>query len=92
MAADLLRARFPPQLKIGPVEIIAKLINHHLPGVGVSALPVAPREIPYRADFVYFRLDRNSEFWKQLLNSGGFAFFVGGEFPGLDMVFWAIKE
>ena len=92
MAADLLRSRFPPQLKIGPVELIAKLINHHLPGIGVSALPVAPREIPYRSDFIYFRLDRSSEFWKQLLNSGGFAFFVGGEFPGLEMVFWAIKE
>lgn len=90
--ADQLRTRFPPQLKIGPVELIAKLINHHLPGIGVSALPVAPREIPYRADFIYFRLDRNSEFWKQLLNSGGFAFFVGGEFPDLEMVFWAIKE
>lgn len=92
MAADVLRTRFPPQLKIGPVEIIAKLINHHLPGIGVSALPVAPREIPYRADHIYFRLDRNSEFWKQLLNSGGFAFFVGGEFPELEMAFWAIKE
>jgi type VI secretion system protein ImpJ len=92
MATDLLRARFPTQVKIGPVERIAQFVNHHLPGIGVSALPVAPREIPYRADFIYFRLDRSSEFWKQLLNSGGFAFHVGGEFPGLEMVFWAIKE
>lgn len=92
IATDVLHSRFPPQLKIGPVEIIAKLINHHLPGIGVSPLPVAPREIPYRADFVYFRLDRNSEFWKQLFNSGGFAFFVGGDFPELEMTFWAIKE
>ncbi|RUQ40291.1 MAG: type VI secretion system baseplate subunit TssK [Candidatus Competibacteraceae bacterium] len=92
MAADLLRARFPTQVKIGPVERIAQFVNHHLPGIGVSALPVAPREIPYRADFIYFRLDRSSEFWKQLLSSGGFAFHVGGEFPGLDMAFWAIKE
>ena len=92
MATDLLRARFPTQVKIGPVERIAQFVNHHLPGIGVSALPVAPREIPYRADFIYFRLDRSSEFWKQLLSSGGFAFHVGGEFPGLDMAFWAIKE
>ena len=92
MATDLLRNRFPSQVKIGPVERIAQFVNHHLPGIGVSALPVAPREIPYRADFIYFRLDRSSEFWKQLLNSGGFAFHVGGEFPGLEMVFWAIKE
>ncbi|MDQ5907951.1 MAG: type secretion system protein ImpJ [Pseudomonadota bacterium] len=92
MAADLLRNRFPAQVKIGPVERIAQFVNHHLPGIGVSALPVAPREIPYRADFIYFRLDRSSEFWKQILNSGGFAFHVGGDFPGLEMVFWAIKE
>lgn len=92
MATDLLRSRFPTQVKIGPVERIAQFVNHHLPGIGVSALPVAPREIPYRADFIYFRLDRSSEFWKQILNSGGFAFHVGGEFPGLEMVFWAIKE
>lgn len=92
MATDLLRARFPTQVKIGPVERIAQFVNHHLPGIGVSALPVAPREIPYQADFIYFRLDRSSEFWKQILNSGGFAFHVGGEFPGLEMAFWAIKE
>ena len=92
MATDLLRARFPTQVKIGPVERIAQFVNHHLPGIGVSALPVAPREIPYQSDFIYFRLDRSSEFWKQILSSGGFAFHVGGEFPGLDMAFWAIKE
>lgn len=92
MTAELLRNRFPTQVKIGPVERIAQFVNHHLPGISVSALPVAPREIPYRADFIYFRLDRSSEFWKQLLNSGGFAFHVGGEFPGMEMTFWAIKE
>ena len=92
MATDLLRARFPAQVKIGPVERIAQFVNHHLPGIGVSPLPVAPREIPYRADFTYFRLDRSSEFWKQILNSGGFAFHVGGEFPGMEMTLWAIKE
>lgn len=92
MATDLLRARFPTQVKIGPVERIAQFVNHHLPGIGVSALPVAPREIPYQSDFIYFRLDRSSEFWKQMLSSGGFAFHVGGEFPELDMAFWAIKE
>jgi type VI secretion system protein ImpJ len=92
MATDLLRARFPAQVKIGPVERIAQFVNHHLPGIGVNPLPVAPREIPYRADFTYFRLDRSSEFWKQILNSGGFAFHVGGEFPGMEMTFWAIKE
>ena len=69
MATDLLRARFPTQVKIGPVERIAQFVNHHLPGIGVSALPVAPREIPYQSDFIYFLLDRSSEFCKQILLS-----------------------
>jgi len=92
IAPDKLRAGFPPQMKIGPVERIAHFVNHHLPGIGLTALPIAPREIPYRRDFVYFELDRSSEFWKQLRDSGGFAFHVGGDFPGLEMTFWAIKE
>ncbi len=92
VAEDLLRNRFPAQVKIGPVERIAQLVNHHLPGITVNALPVAPREIPFSAGSVYFKLDRSGEFWKQMANSGGFAFHVSGEFPGIDMAFWAIKE
>ena len=31
------------------------------------------------------------EHWKQLVHSGGFAFHVAGEFPGLNLAFWAIR-
>jgi type VI secretion system protein ImpJ len=89
--AELLRSRFPPQVHVGPVERIAQLVNLHLPGIGLSPLPVAPRQLPFHAGRIYFELDRSSEFWKQMSGSGGFAFHVGGEFPGLEMVFWAIK-
>ena len=33
-----------------------------------------------------------SEFWKELQNSGGFAFHVGGDFPGLELELWAIRQ
>jgi predicted component of type VI protein secretion system len=39
-----------------------------------------------------FTLVRSSEHWQHLLRSGGFAMHVGGEFPGLQMEFWAIRE
>ena len=86
-----LRTRFPTQIKIGPVEQIRQLVNLQLPGVRVRPLPVAPRQIPYHAGFVYFELDRNSEYWAQLETSGGFALHIGGDFPGIEMEFWAIK-
>lgn len=92
MPAEQVRVQFPAQSKIGPVERIRDLVNLQLPGIRLEALPVAPRQIPYHSGYVYFQLDRNNELWEQLKTSGGFAFHVGGEFPGLQMEFWAIKD
>ncbi len=65
--------------------------NLALPGVPVQPMPVAPRQIPFHAGFVYFELDQASELWVQLKSSGGVALHVAGEFPGLAMEFWAIR-
>jgi type VI secretion system protein ImpJ len=86
-----LRRRFPAQLKIGPVERIRELVTLQLPGVPVSPLPVAPRQIPFHAGFSYFELDQNTDLWDQLKSSGGLAMHVAGEFPGLAMEFWAVR-
>ena len=91
MATEDMRRRFPTQVKIGPVEQIRQLVNVQLPGIAVRALPVAPRQLPYQANCVYFELDRASEYWTQLETSGGFAMHLSGEFPGIKMEFWAIK-
>ncbi|HMK85281.1 MAG TPA: type VI secretion system baseplate subunit TssK [Steroidobacteraceae bacterium] len=89
--AEELRQRFPAQLKIGPVEKIRNLVNLQLPGIALRAIPVAPRQIPYHAGFVYFELDQANELWAELKASGGIALHVGGEFPGLKLEFWAIR-
>ncbi|MGH8502213.1 MAG: type VI secretion system baseplate subunit TssK [Gammaproteobacteria bacterium] len=91
VSTEEVRRRFPTQVKIGPTEQIRQLVNVQLPGIRIRPLPVAPRQIPYNAGYVYFELDRASEYWKQLATSGGFAIHIGGEFPGLQMEFWAIR-
>ena len=91
VSADLIRTRFPAQIKIGPVEKIRDLVNLHLPGVTLRTLPVAPRQIPYNAGFSYFELDTKDELWRVLETSGGLAMHVAGEFPGLKLEFWAIR-
>src|SRR5690606_33802464 len=45
--SEVVRRQLPQQAKIGPVEKIRELVNLQLPGVGVTAMPVAPRQIPY---------------------------------------------
>jgi type VI secretion system protein ImpJ len=89
---EQLRSGFPMQVKIGPVEQINLLIRNSLPGITIQALPVAPRQIPYHAGFAYFELNKQSELWKQMLQSGGFAIHIAGDFPGLELEFWAIKN
>jgi type VI secretion system protein ImpJ len=92
MPSEALRARFPTQVKIGPAERIRDLVNLQLQGVPLLPMPVAPRQIPYHAGFSYFELDtRGNELWRQLESSGGLALHVAGDFPGLEMEFWAIR-
>ena len=62
-----------------------------LPGITVRALPVVPRQLPYRASTCYFELDRNSPHWQQMQASGGFALHVAGDFPNLRMELWAVR-
>lgn len=90
--AEQLRARFPSQVKLGPVEKLRDLVNLQLQGIVLKPLPVAPRQIPFHAGFNYFEMDRGGEMWKQLLTSGGLAMHIAGEFPGLEMECWAIRS
>ena len=92
LPGDALRARFPTQVKIGTVERIRDLVNLQLPGVLLRPLPVAPRQIPYHAGYNYFELEtRGNEMWKQLESSGGLAMHIAGDFPGLELEFWAVR-
>ncbi|MDR6265560.1 MULTISPECIES: type VI secretion system baseplate subunit TssK [Rhodobacterales] len=91
-AAENIRRHMPTQAKLGPVEDIRQLVNSALPGIGLRPLPVAPRQIPYHAGVVYFELDPDSEYWKKMRTSGGLAVHVAGEFPGLEMELWAIRN
>ena len=89
---ETLRTHFPPQVKICPVEDIQTLVRSALPGISIHPLPVAPRQIPFHAGFSYFELSKQSELWKKMPTSGGFAIHIGGNFPGLELEFWAIKK
>ncbi|MGF1725732.1 type VI secretion system baseplate subunit TssK [Photobacterium nomapromontoriensis] len=89
---DELRRRFPAQVKIGPVEHIRDLVNNQLPGIATTALPVAPRQIPYHAGYHYFQLDKTNDYWRRLSASGGIALHLSGKYPDLDMQLWVINQ
>ena len=92
ISTEEIRQYFPPQVKIGAVEQIKELVNVQLPGIQLNNLAVAPREIPYQRNYVYFELIQNGEYWNALVGSGGIAFHIGTNFPNLNMELWAIRS
>ena len=88
---EQLQASLPKLIKIGPVERIRDLVNLNLPGIVLRGLPVAPRQIPYHAGFLYFELDRGGDLWKVTETSRALAMHIAGEFPGLELEFWAVR-
>ncbi|MBC8731897.1 type VI secretion system baseplate subunit TssK [Paraburkholderia sp. UCT2] len=91
LKSEDMRRQLPTQSKIGPVEKIRDLVNLQLPGIGVSPMAVAPRQLPYMSGFLYFECDRNSPMWRMLKTSGGIAMHFGSGFAGLDLQLWAVR-
>ncbi len=83
---------FPAQVKVGPVDRIRQLVNAAMPGIPLKVLPVAPRQIPYHSGYTYFEFERNNNYWKELRHSGGIALHIGGDFPGLELELWTIRQ
>jgi len=89
---ESIRQLFPAQVKIAPVEEIRNLVNRALPGIDVYPLSVAPRQIPYHSNYIYFALNREHNYWQLLEKSAAIAFHVAGNFPGLKLELWAVKD
>lgn len=92
LPADVLQQHFSAQAKISAPQQLHELVRSHLPGLELMALPVPPRQIPYNAGHVYFELLKSGAFWDAIAVSGALAMHIAGEFPGLKMELWGIRD
>ncbi|XBG31456.1 type VI secretion system baseplate subunit TssK [Pseudomonas sp. 13.2] len=86
-----LRQMFIQKAKVTSLESLNDLVPLQLPGIPLLPLPVAPRDLPFHAGFSYFELDRRDPAWACMKTANGFGFHVAGEFPRLELQFWAIR-
>ncbi|WP_432785992.1 hypothetical protein AAEX37_00100 [Oligella sp. MSHR50489EDL] len=92
MPLDSLRKHFPTQAKFGPAERIRDLVHLQLPGVSVQSVEQIPPQLPYHSGYVYFAFQQSGDLWQQFARSGVLALHLAGEFPGLEMEFWAVRN
>jgi type VI secretion system protein ImpJ len=89
---EQVRGRFPRLSVIGPAEEFQDLFTSRLRGIGLEALPVAPRQIPFHAGMTYFELDRSNAYWQRLPRSSSLVIGVEGDWPELEVECWAIRD
>lgn len=88
---EQLRANLPRRIKVGSVEHIRDLVMRQLPGADVYPMPAEPRQIPFRANTVYFSINTRHDQWQTVRTSGAVALHVAGDIPGLELELWAIR-
>ncbi len=86
-----IQSNFPKQTTISTVDNLRDLVVTHTPGVTISPLSVAPRQIPFRAGYSYFKLDNSGKNWKSIVTAGSIALHFSGNYPDLQLELWAIK-
>jgi type VI secretion system protein ImpJ len=91
MPTETLRSRLPTMTRIGPPDKIREMVMSQVPGIRIEALAVAPRQLPFLANYCYFKLDTTSEYWPALEVARSMALYVAGDPPGLELQMWAIR-
>lgn len=89
---DTLAQRFPTQSKLGAVDKIRDLVHLQLPGIKLSQMSGTPPQLPYEPNKIYFALEQKGDLWDSFEQTGLIALHLAGEFPGLGMDFWALRE
>jgi type VI secretion system protein ImpJ len=92
MPGEDLRERFVEQAKFAPVERIVQLVDLQLPGMRLQPLVAAPRHVPWYPGALYLDVGSDHSMWHELMTSAAMALAVVGEFPGLRIEAWGLRE
>lgn len=92
MPGEDLRERFVEQAKFAPVERIVQLVDLQLPGMRLQPLAAAPRHVPWYPGALYLDVGSDHSMWHELMASAAMALAVVGEFPGLRIEAWGLRE
>ena len=87
-----IQQEFPHLFKVGPNTKMNEIVHAHLPGVPLVHLPTPPPQIRAITDHVYFYLDRKSALWPDFSNAGSVGMHFSGDWPELELEFWAVME
>ena len=87
-----IQTQFPALFKVGPNTRMNEIVQAHLPGIALMHVPTPPAQIRAISSHVYFILDRMSPLWPEFSTASGIGMHFSGDWPGLELTLWAVKE
>jgi len=91
IGTESLRANLPRRAKLASVEHIRDLVMRQLPGIDITPMPSEPRQIPFRANTVYFAINTRHEEWQAVRTGAAVALHIAADIPNLELEMWAIR-
>jgi type VI secretion system protein ImpJ len=92
MPLTQIQIQFPALCKVGPNTKMNEIVQTHLPGIELVHMPTPPRQIRAISDHVYFYLDKSSPLWPEFSTASSVGLHFAGNWPDLQLDFWAIME
>jgi len=84
--------QFPALFKVGPNTRMDEIVHAHLPGIPLIHVPTPPAQIRAISSHVYFIFDRTSPLWPEFSKASGIGMHFSGDWPGLELTLWVVKE
>jgi len=80
------------RIKMCSRERLDLLISSAMPGLTLVHCVRPPEGLSTKPGYLYFTLDRNSQFWEGIKTSGNIAFYFPNNFPELRLEMLALRE
>ncbi len=91
--SEEVRARFSQIVKIGTVPDMRDIVANALQaGVKVIPTPTPPPQLRILPGYVYFELDRSSDYWRKFATAPGIGLHVSGDWANLKLELWWVKR
>lgn len=92
LSRELLAQSFADQAKLAHPEALPELARRNMPGLSLAPLPVAPRQISFDPQTLYFEVKREGHLWAEVKDGGVLGLRLMADYPDLQLSLWGIRN
>lgn len=89
---ETIQTSFKLQSKVGTNARISSLVSSQLSGLNIEQLVIVPSILPHLNDYVYFKIDKTHEMWKEFKQESSISVYITSRIPNPDIKMWAVGE